>query len=173
MFFLATPIGLAINVLSWSLLEVPQKWMEKWIYNGRISKKIPFFGFRAFKKEYLFEKCIGAMSINSDNWFQRIRAIETALVCEHPNIAEKIDPHRGMAIFLRNLSLLLFVGIVVGWSSRANWPVLILLFGLSLGTLLLSAVLSFYFHLHIVYWGYCLSRRKIDGILHDAVVSIF
>lgn len=171
LFFLATPIGLTINVLSWTLLEVPQKWMEKWIYNGRIFRGIPFFGFRTFKKEYLFVKWTVAMGINSNNWFERLRALETALMIEYPNIAERIDPHRGMAILLRNLSLLFLVGIALGWSSETGWKTSLILSGLSFGSLLASAVLSFYFHVHIAYWGYLLSRKKANGILHDVAIS--
>ncbi|HEC36250.1 MAG TPA: hypothetical protein ENI39_06930 [Anaerolineae bacterium] len=171
LFLLAMPIGLTVNVLSWTLLEVPQKWMERWIFNGKISKRIPFFGFRAFKEEYLFEKCTVAMNINSDNWFERVRALETALMSEYPGVAERIDPHRGMAILLRNLSLLFLVSIVLGWPRGTGWQKSLLLFGLSFGSLLASAVLSFYFHMHIAYWGYLLSRKKAEGILHDAAIG--
>lgn len=134
------------------LLEPPQKWVEKLILKrGALLK--------AFKKEFLLRDCCREFSIDSEDWFEKIRVLEISLSTRFPDLVDKVEPVRGIAILLRNLSFLLLAGGAYLLASRVQWVVSTYLLLLAVVLLVTSAVASFYFHTHIVLWGY-LSLHK-------------
>lgn len=151
LFLLSTPIGVMINVISWMIFETPQKAIEKFFLNR---------GFREFKKEYMFSESMNNLGITKDNWFEKIRVTEAKLANKHSIFIDKIESLRGIAILVRNLSL---IGTATAtYMIVANYQLEIILFSfaLSLFLLFVSAVVSFYFHIQIVFWGYTSQQKK-------------
>jgi len=145
LFLLSTPIGVMINVISWMIFETPQKAIEQVF----ISK-----GFNLFKKEYMFSESLSSLNITKENWFEKTRMIEAKLANKHSIFIDKIESLRGIAILVRNLSL---IGTVTAiYMSIANYQleIILLCFAVSLFLLYVSAVVSFYFHVQIIFWGY-------------------
>ena len=57
LFLLTTPIGLIINVLSWAFLEIPQKYLEKRLFELSLLK--------SFVEEYMLDKCKATFALES------------------------------------------------------------------------------------------------------------
>jgi len=151
LFLLSTPIGVMINVISWMFLEPMQKPIEKFFVHR-------WFG--EFKKEYMFSESMNSLGIKRDNWFEKIRHVEAKLVNKHSIFVDKIESLRGIAILVRNLSL---IGAVTGLYlivAKYQWEVILTSFLLSLFLLYVSAVVSFYFHVQIIFWGYEIFTQK-------------
>jgi hypothetical protein len=177
LFLLATPVGVIINVIGWSFLEVPQKWLEKILYKKGILK--------LFKKEYDLEGCKKRFGINDDNWFEKIRTLETALVKDFPDKSDGIEALRGITILLRNLSLMSAITCIYYMfclkspcpiffpNTMLHTPIVMVLLFLALFLFCLSAFISFYFHVQIVRWADILSddedakliKKVIDKVL--------
>lgn len=145
LFLLSTPIGVMINVISWMFLEPLQKPIEKFFIHN-------WFG--EFKKEYMFSESMSNLGIKKENWFEKIRFTEAKLANKQSIFIDKIETLRGIAILVRNLTL---IGIVTGLyliTANYHWKIILICFLLSLFLLYVSAVVSFYFHVEIVFWGY-------------------
>jgi hypothetical protein len=145
LFLLATPLGLLINALGWALFEGVQKKVESGFLGD------PWFP--AFKREYKFEPT----SSGENDWFQVVRGLETKLVSDDPALADRIDPLRGSAILFRSLSFLaLMVSLLVAYDCvtveyvQHSFYLFLSLFVCD-GFLLISAAVSFYFHVQIVF----------------------
>jgi hypothetical protein len=145
LFLLSTPIGVMINVISWMIFESPQKAIEKILINR---------GFGLFKKEYMFSESMSGLDIKKENWFEKIRLTEAKLANKHSIFIDKIESLRGIAILVRNLSLIGTVTAIYMITAGYHLEVILFCFALSLFLLYVSAVVSFYFHVQIVFWGY-------------------
>lgn len=150
LFLLSTPIGVVINVISWMFLEPPQKWIEKFLIRK---------GFEHFKKEYNFYESMNKTATNEKNWFERMRYCETAIISQHPIFVDRVESLRGIAIFLRNLSLISFA-IVIYWVTQRVLVHSLLMLFIGLFLLYVSAMVSFYFHVQILFWSSVFPKIK-------------
>jgi len=145
LFLLSTPIGVMINVISWMIFESPQKAIEKIFIS---------MGFGLFKKEYMFSESMSRLDIKKENWFEKIRLTEAKLANKHSIFIDKIESLRGIAILVRNLSLIGTVTAIYMITAGYLLEVILFCFAVSVFLLYVSAVVSFYFHVQIVFWGY-------------------
>ena len=104
LFLLALPMGVLINVAGWLFLEWFQKILELFLCNYR-------WCFYWFKKEYDFDGCRRRLDIAKNNWFEKVRTAEIALVNDFPDKSDAIEAVRGIAILSRNLSLMSLVAV--------------------------------------------------------------
>jgi hypothetical protein len=150
LFLLSTPLGLVVNGLSWILLEGLQGFLEWWCVVER--KRV----FRLYKTMYFFNEFKERYKIDNNNsWRKMIEVSHMKLILKHENLAESIEPVRGLTIFLRSLSFLSLFGI---WAFQIPLAV-----GLIAGTvfLLASASTLFYYQTQIACWNYLIDTGKI------------
>jgi hypothetical protein len=179
LFLLATPVGVIINATGWLILEKPQKWLEKMIYTEEILKR--------FNEEYALEECKKKFGINNDgnNWFERVRTLEIALVKDFPGKSDGIEAIRGIAILLRNLSLMLLIAFFICADSclkstcpislvcvMLHTPIIMFVLLLALVFLCLSAFVSFYFHVQIVRWSDILSDDENAKLIKKVIEKV-
>jgi hypothetical protein len=136
LFLLATPLGLVINVVSWVTLEWLQKLLEYTLLGQRF--------FSGFKREYQF-----VWTDKRVNWFQVVRSSEMELLRNDPDSSAQIEPLRGSAILLRSLSWLAFAVSAAMVNASFNLKQILVSVGLGAGFIIVSACVSFYFHVLI------------------------
>lgn len=145
LFLLSTPIGAMINVISWMFFEPLQKPIEKIFIHK---------GFGEFKKEYVFSESMNDLGIKKENWFEKIRRLEAKLANKHSIFIDKIESLRGIAILVRNLSFIGAVTAIYLAVTKYHWELILISLLSSLFLLIVSAVVSFYFHVQIIFWGH-------------------
>lgn len=96
LFFLATPLGLCINGISWFILEPIVDICEKiFLKKLQVDKQYLLFGLLKFNKEL------------SENWICYMSIFEDMI--EERNLSPNIDHVRGMKKFFRSLSLICLI----------------------------------------------------------------
>ena len=190
LFLMATPTGVIFNVIGWVTLEWLQKRIEMYIFREKpyLMSFLNFIRFKkanGFKQEYGFEECIKKFHIKEDQWFERIRTLEIALIKDFPEKSEAIEALRGIAILLRNLALIAFCGAVclcisrhkpsliyLGSTLQGHGLVAFLLFFAFL-FLVLSAIVSFYFHVQVLRNAHVLSDDEKATLLNKVKLDFY
>jgi len=168
LFLLATPVGVIINVIGWLALEVPQKWLEEKIVKG------DFCLMKPFKEEYDLEGATKRLHIGKNQWHEKVRKLETALGKDFPDKSDRIEAIRGIAILLRNLAFMSALAGGIAYVLQPMWikqPVVtaIVLISLALFLFVLSAFVSFYFHVQLVHWADVLSNDEDAKMIKKVV----
>jgi len=177
LFLLATPVGLFINVTSWYLLEGEQDKLERRIVaEDRKTIKRPGSTIEMLKTEYMFAECQQVYGFADANWRSSYERNRAQLEIKYPGIVAAAEPVRGITIFLRNLVLLVTLGLFIGVisilvdavnagsvESLSLIPFYLLMFIFPFLLLRLSSLTAFYYHLQIVFWAYTLGLRYKNG----------
>lgn len=101
------------------------------------------------------------MNIDKKNWFERIRYFETTIISQYSLFVDRVESLRGIAILLRNLSLISFIIVVYGTLQGFRFQLLLPTLLLGMFLLYVSAVVSFYFHVQILFWSFTLPRTQV------------
>lgn len=149
LFFISTPIGLAINALSWASLGWVQTYLEKiWFSNESVIIK-------GTKVELQFEECVEYFGIKKESWQEVASYIESMLDVNKPDFLEGLKFLEGLVIFLRNLSLLSLVSLPfycfllkLGFINTFIFIVVTLTFSAVMSVT--ASFVLFYYNLHLL-----------------------
>lgn len=102
-FLLSTPLGLAINALSWAVLG--------WFQNQRTTQWVDSESFliKGTKSDYQFKDCQEFFGITKNNWAKISAYLENLISVHRACLIESMGYVEGLVIFTRNLSLLAFI----------------------------------------------------------------
>lgn len=102
LFFLATPLGLIINAISFFLLG---GWTIK-LENYCLDKNYCFL--KSIKISTIMDNWKDRFGISSNDWYSYSKTIEALLIQSHPEIVFRYDHVKGLERLSRSLSFILF-----------------------------------------------------------------
>lgn len=166
LFLLSTPLGLAINALSWFLLSPVQLRLQGFWFSGGLilGKKL----FKNLEDEFRSEQSKAYFKLSGDNWYARSQLVKQSLHIFFPNIPNSLDHIRGMRTLFRNISFLslIFFPLVAGfriYSGQLHFWTLssliltILCLILFIGPMLISSLLAYHYTSQILFRCYILA----------------
>lgn len=185
LFLLSTPLGLAINALSWFLLSPVQLRLQAFWFRGGLlfNKKL----FKNLEDEFRSEQSKAYFKLSEHNWYARSQLVKQSLHTFLPSIPNSLDHIRGMRTLFRNISFLslvsfplvaglrLYYGQLHFWSFSFLFLTILCLL-LFIGPMLISSLLAFHYTSQILFRCYILALRA-DSVnnfqnFDKAIVSI-
>ena len=184
LFLISTPLGLAINAVSYRFLERFAHCIEKCYVKRKIRKE--WFCLKTgAEHEFLFRNCKNFFNLSETNWIEVSRHILKIMAIYHPDRYEAHDHEVGVQVFFRNLAFitLCLSGVAIWhcvWFSFSNslfyksgsflvpWGnigigiISVIAFILSITLfLIICSYLSYYYHLAMICEAYNLCFGKI------------
>jgi hypothetical protein len=124
-FLLATPVGLALNAISYFLLGHIQSQINRICF---LSRRWPV---RDTRRSFMVEESRAHFDFNADDWAERNDVYGELLETYRPDLAFRIEPLRGLKRFSRSISVLSFVCFFYlkpgGWVNAISVAVVVLL----------------------------------------------
>jgi hypothetical protein len=124
-FLLATPVGLALNAISYFLLGHIQSQINRICF---LSRRWPV---RDTRRSLMVEESHAHFDFNADDWAERNDVYGELLETYRPDLAFRIEPLRGLKRFSRSISVLSFVCFFYlkpgGWAAAICVAVVVLL----------------------------------------------
>lgn len=165
-FFISTPIGLAINALSWAVLGWVQIYLEKiWFSSESVFIK-------GTKVELQFEECVDYFKIKRESWQEIASYIESMLDVNKPDLLEGLKFLEGLVIFLRNLSLLSLVSLpfycfLLKLGFMNTFILIIVTLAFSVLMSVSASFVLFYYNLHLLSSALFYCKRNAQDIKGD------
>ena len=123
LFLISTPLGLAINALSYRVGETIVHYCEKRFVKRKIREES--FLKDASQHEFLFHKCNNFFKLSEPktDWIDVTRRILRILEIYYPDRYESHNHEIGAEVFFRNLAFIIFIIFCFGiWQCFANSP---------------------------------------------------
>lgn len=117
LFVLATPLGLAINAVSWFALGGLQIRLQCLIYQWK-----PLFRF--IRREYRLphaEELLAIDRASTESWYDRSQLAKQTLYAFYPGVTSDLEHVRGIRTLFRNLSFLALTFGIAG-VLQEGWP---------------------------------------------------
>jgi hypothetical protein len=166
---LSSPLGLAINAMSWFFLAwlqvgLQRFWFKKWRLFGK--RRVLF---KHFRTEFQTDLTIRYFSLSHRNWYVRSQLVKQTLLIYQPSLLNTLEHIKGIRALFRNLAFLALVffllSLVLRW-EYLNTRIVFILAALSIPlfiiTIVVSSALGFFYTSQVFYRAYILCLATKD-----------